>query len=150
MVWAISSSMIGLCDKASYKFSYQAEIFQLKTIWGIYLAFKLAAIPSSTWCALLPPRTSSTAAAQRNNVPRTHKDELGKPFDCILVKKRIARVNRYRAAAAIELEPVNAVYRFHRKRMMCAKWVAVETEYFNGCRRNSSNREPTQNQWHVK
>ncbi len=34
---------------------------------------------------------------------------------------------------AIELEPVNAVYRFHRKRMMCAKRVAVETEYFNGC-----------------
>ncbi len=27
-----------------------------------------------------------------------------------------ARVNRSRAGAAIELEPVNAVYRFHRKR----------------------------------
>ncbi len=38
--------------------------------------------------------------------------------------------NRYRVDVAIELEPVNA---FHRKRMMCAKRVAVETEYFNGC-----------------
>ncbi len=27
-----------------------------------------------------------------------------------------ARVNRSSAGAAIELEPVNAVYRFHRKR----------------------------------
>ncbi len=26
------------------------------------------------------------SAAQRNNVLRTHKDELEKPFDCILVR----------------------------------------------------------------
>ncbi len=33
-------------------------------------------------------RTSSTAVAQRNNVPHTYKNELGKPFDCILVKTK--------------------------------------------------------------
>ncbi len=48
-------------------------------------------------------------------------------------KNRNAQANRYRVDVAIELEPVNAVYRFHRKRMMYAKRVAVETEYFNCC-----------------
>ncbi len=38
----------------------------------------------------------------------------------------------------IELEPVIAVYRFHRKRMMWAKSVALEIEYINGCGQNST------------
>ncbi len=33
---------------------------------------------------------------------------------------------------SLELEPVECV-QVHRKRMMCAKRVAVETEYFNCC-----------------
>lgn len=53
-----------------------------------------------------------------------------------------ALVNHYRVAIAIELEPVDAVYR-----LQCAKWDAVETKYFNGCEWNSSNRKPTQMQW---
>ncbi len=55
-------------------------------------------------------------------MPCACKNELGKPFDCFLVKtKELLSVNHYRVDDAIALEPVNAVYRFHRKRMMCAK-----------------------------
>ncbi len=74
--------------------------------------------PLSCACARLC--TASATAAQRNNVPRTRKDEMEKPFDSILIrferKKRIAMLGRFRAGAAVELEPVNSVYRFHRKR----------------------------------
>ncbi len=31
-----------------------------------------------------PSKLGACAAVQINNVPRTRKDELGKPFDCIL------------------------------------------------------------------
>ncbi len=42
-----------------------------------------------------------------------------------------AQVNPYRACAAIELEPVNAVYRFHRKRKN-------DVRQTSGCKPNTS------------
>ncbi len=49
---------------------------------------------------------------------QAHTKKLdGKPFDLILVKTKNcnARATRYRVDMAIELEPVNAVNRFHRQ-----------------------------------
>ncbi len=68
---------------------------------------------------------------------RTRKVELEKPFHCILVrierKKIIAMLglNHYRAGAAIELEPANAVYRFHRKRK-------IDVRQTSRCKPNTS------------
>ncbi len=65
---------------------------------------------------------SSTSSA------RQAKQLVGKPFDWTLVK-----------SSKIELEPVNAVTGFIERQKLkendeiSAKWVAVETEYFNSC-----------------
>ncbi len=74
-------------------------------------------------CTCVRPRTSSTLAAQRNNVPRTSKQINWEAIWLNSSKNgnyRNDQATRYRVDVIIELEPVNAVNRFHTEREECA------------------------------
>ncbi len=77
---------------------------------------------------------------RRNNVLLACKNELGKPFDWMPVKAKKIAILRQTAIELMLLEPVNTVYRFHRKRMMCAKWVTDKllhcAQHENQCKCN--------------
>ncbi len=68
------------------------------------------------WMCLLQTCSHCT---EKYYAAHTQKKWVGKPFDWSLVKKKVkyryARATRCRVDVAIELEPVNAVDRFHRK-----------------------------------